>query len=216
VTSTDVRRCAVNRCTGPDGRPRLLSGDQLACDSCIHQGHGDIAGLPRRYVMLRLALQYRGGQPEKITGPGFGSRSPLRDAALVAMESVVAFCIDTDNRLRSEMEFRQRPYSLMRPAQALSASTASTLALWWRGVCYPAGVAAIDGSARMRWHVDQVLGWTRLRHRLPAPCPYCDLMTLVRDDGSDFVRCSGCHRSWNEREYALFVRMLADEMGATG
>jgi hypothetical protein len=65
-------------------------------------------------------------------------------------------------------------------------------------------------TTSLRVRADQVLGWSRLVHRLPAPCPYCDTLTLVRDDGKDFVRCTGCRRNWRETEYRLFVKMLIE------
>lgn len=42
-------------------------------------------------------------------------------------------------------------------------------------------------------------GQTRLTHRLPAPCPRCERLTLQRHDGDDLVECATCaHRmTWD-------------------
>jgi Zn ribbon nucleic-acid-binding protein len=56
-----------------------------------------------------------------------------------------------------------------------------------------------------------VLGLTRLRHRLPAPCPDCEMLTLVREDGGDYVECGACHRLWTEDEYARLAVVAAEE-----
>jgi hypothetical protein len=207
----EVRRCRAARCKGPDGQPRHLSDERLVCDGCAEAGRADIAGLPRRYVSLRMALRYRGVQTERISGPGFASNSPLRDAALACMDEMVAWTTLTDAKVREAMTWRGRPYNLMRPAQALVASSQSLLTIWHRALIYDPGVTAVDGSLRLRVRADQILGWSRLVHRLPAPCPYCDTLTLVRDDGKDYVRCTGCKRTWREGEHRLFVRMLAEE-----
>jgi hypothetical protein len=209
----EARRCRSAHCHGPDGRPRHLSDDRLVCAGCAERGRADIAGLPRRYVSLRMSLRYRGGQGERISGPGFGSNSPVRDAALACMDEMTAWTTVTDQKVREAMDWRTRPYNMMRPAQALVAATQSLLTVWHRALIYEPGVIAVDGSLRLRVRADQLLGWNKLVHRLPAPCPYCDTLTLVRDDGQDYVRCTSCRRSWQEREYRLFVRMLVEEAG---
>lgn len=57
-----------------------------------------------------------------------------------------------------------------------------------------------------------VHGLTRLRHRLPAPCPSCELLTVYRDDGADWIECGGCGRLWSEDEWARLVTVLAAEV----
>lgn len=55
------------------------------------------------------------------------------------------------------------------------------------------------------------LGTGRLVHRLPAPCPSCDLKALQREDGKDAVRCTSCRREWSPVEYERLVLVLASE-----
>ena len=55
------------------------------------------------------------------------------------------------------------------------------------------------------------LGATRLVHRLPAPCPSCDLVALQREDGKDEVRCTACYRVLEPEEYERLVLVLASE-----
>lgn len=59
-----------------------------------------------------------------------------------------------------------------------------------------------------------VHGLTRLRHRLPAPCPSCELLAVYRDDGADWIECGGCGRLWSEAEWARLVTVLAGEVAA--
>lgn len=56
-------------------------------------------------------------------------------------------------------------------------------------------------------------GRTKLLHRLPAPCPRCERMTLVRDNGSDMVRCEGdgCPGRWPEEDYRRLCLVLAED-----
>jgi hypothetical protein len=50
-----------------------------------------------------------------------------------------------------------------------------------------------------------------LVHHLPAPCPNCDTLGLIRHDGQDQVRCSFCGVSWQANEYDRLVHVLAWE-----
>jgi hypothetical protein len=55
------------------------------------------------------------------------------------------------------------------------------------------------------------LGRTKLVHRLPTPCPWCDRSTLVRHNGADCVECEHCHRQIEEKYYSWFVAVLVRE-----
>ena len=73
---------------------------------------------------------------------------------------------------------------------------------------------AVDaGRAILSWaaRLERAAGQDRLQHRLPLPCPACDLLTLVRDDGAAQVDCAACGRSWPESHYRHLVDVLADE-----
>lgn len=74
-------------------------------------------------------------------------------------------------------------------------------------------LAAEAGRAIPGWvtRLERAAGQDRLRHRLPAPCPTCDLRALVRDDGSEQVDCTACGRAWVEADYRRLVMVLADE-----
>lgn len=54
------------------------------------------------------------------------------------------------------------------------------------------------------------LGRTELVHRLPTPCPWCDMMALVRHNGCSEVTCENCRRHIEERHYSWFVSVLVE------
>lgn len=71
---------------------------------------------------------------------------------------------------------------------------------------------AIDEFAadirRLRRALAAVVGDGPVRpERLPAPCPGCDLVTLVKDDGD--VRCRACGGWWTYEQYTEWVGALA-------
>ena len=60
--------------------------------------------------------------------------------------------------------------------------------------------------------LERVTGQDRLIHRLPVPCPKCDYLSLVREDGDDKIRCTWreCRLVWAEDQYRWFTRVAAD------
>lgn len=54
-------------------------------------------------------------------------------------------------------------------------------------------------------------GRGELVHRLPAPCPRCDRLTLVRPNGKDHVECEACHHRWPESDYTRLCLVLASD-----
>lgn len=59
--------------------------------------------------------------------------------------------------------------------------------------------------------VRAVAGRSKLVHDLPAPCPRCDQLTLVRHDGDDHVQCEMCRVTWDEGDYKRLCLVLADD-----
>lgn len=56
-----------------------------------------------------------------------------------------------------------------------------------------------------------VAGRGRLRHKLPAPCPHCHRITLVRDNGESDVHCLACKLRWPEKDYERLCLMVVTE-----
>lgn len=206
--------CPLRECSGPDGEPRPLRGVWRVCRSCGLQGQAHLIGLPGQYVNLTLVLAPGSTSDERVTGgSGFASSSPVRDAVLSAMSDLSRWAVGREDAARDEITRTPRTprVGAAREAVLLDAAVAYLTAYWsplMTSDLAPALVAAVNG-----WHqrIDVILGWNVLVHRLPAPCPYCDTMTLYRVDGDSRVRCSRCSRSWLEAEYRHLVRMLLDQ-----
>lgn len=211
MSEEHVRRCTAHDCTGPDGEPRRLVDDRRTCPGCALRGHAAVTGLPTRYVALRVALTPGTLAGERVRGPGFVSRAPVREAALAAMDEMSRWAARSEREVRGVLGLSPRVEGV-RPAVALVKAVVLLAAHWDHGLMHPAGVAALNGAIHWQRRCERVLGWDRLIHRLPAPCPYCDTLTLIRRDGDDRVRCRVCRRSWLEPEYRHFVRMLVEEV----
>lgn len=72
----------------------------------------------------------------------------------------------------------------------------------------------IDGALELfRLHelVRLAAGKTKLIHKLPAPCPRCERMSLVRHNGCEHVTCEGCGLRWDEQNYQRLCLVLAED-----
>ena len=107
----------------------------------------------------------------------------------------------------------QRNEGLPRPAVA-------RLAQWlrdrtdWACDRHPAIDEYASELGRLRATLRRVLGQDERPVRLPAPCPDCDTMTLVKHNGADHVECWRCHRLWTEPEYQRLAVVLASGLEA--
>jgi hypothetical protein len=74
------------------------------------------------------------------------------------------------------------------------------------------GADAGEEILHLHYRSRSVLGETRMTERLDVPCPdpSCDLLMLVRVQGSEYAaECKACGRLLNEAEYQQWVRLYA-------
>lgn len=207
----DELRCLARRCRDASARPRCRQAGWLLCDVCDARARRLPLQLAQRYVWLgRSLVPGRRGEPERLASGKPGSRSPLSDAALHARDDVAALVIGSALWAVDELGLSEplRGHELRR----VRVGTRVLLVQWERLRPTRIGACLIDRGGRLVSDVDRVLGLDRLVHRLPAPCPRCDGMTLARIDGDELVRCSRCRAGWTAAEYRRLVLVLADEL----
>jgi len=63
---------------------------------------------------------------------------------------------------------------------------------------------------RIHDHVQRLAGMEPVRHRMATPCPRCDCLSLVREDGSEVVECTQatCRGLWAQADYQRIVAAL--------
>jgi hypothetical protein len=74
------------------------------------------------------------------------------------------------------------------------------------------GADAGEEVLSLRYRARSVLGETRMTERLDVPCPdpSCDLLMLVRVQGSEYAaECQACGRLLTEQEYRAWTRLYA-------
>lgn len=204
--SDEERRCKVEGCKGPDRKRRLVTRGAV-CEACRSRLEQVIADTPGLYMSLSEALEPSQGDGEKVA-TSKGHPAPLRIDVLDLMCETVAFYVEFADLLARQDRLAKRPWFRMSRHVALAEALTIISPRLDRAGEWPHDVSAafnLHQSAR------RTLGLTALIHRLPAPCPECDLMTLVRYDGDDKVTCRACNLSWSESEYRLLVRILTEE-----
>jgi ribosomal protein L37AE/L43A len=83
--------------------------------------------------------------------------------------------------------------------------------LGWRDTALLGGLGGALRLSQLHRRTRQVVGRTKLVHRLTPACPLCDQKTLVRANGADFVVCEGCGKQIEERHYDWFVQVTVAE-----
>lgn len=81
----------------------------------------------------------------------------------------------------------------------------------WAGFDWQDGCDAALELLDLHRRAQQILGLTEKRHRLPAPCPRCETMSLVRDDGAEDVYCARCAAGWSDLDYTEMTVVLAND-----
>jgi hypothetical protein len=212
-----VTICVVHQ----DPAPEVETGQ--VCTGCIRRIAADLADIPQLYAHITLTPARRAAGP-RVTG-SHDAPLPLNVDALdltlparagtihdrygdqTGHQSVAAVL---DDWVRDWRDQRGR-------GEGLPVSTVGVLVGWLTVRLDEACVdhPAIDEFAadmrRLRRTLRQVGGDGPERpERLPAPCPRCDLLALVREGG--YVTCRNCPEWLDEDGYAEWTRQLAGRM----
>jgi len=158
------------------------------------------APLPLRVDALDLTMPARG---EGLTAVG---KEPDPDGVpLQVGQPSVASTLDL--WVRDWREVRDRGEGLPTPTVAVLVGWL-TVRLDWACDEHPAVDEFAGEIRRLRNTLRREVGDVDPRpERLPAPCPACDLLAMVRD--SDGVRCRNCRTELGDDEYADWVGRLA-------
>lgn len=205
--------CVV--CQHPD---RQVETGQV-CPGCAHRTACDLRDIADLYAQISLEPSISAAGPRVS-----GSREaplPLRVDALdltmparagtihdehgdqcghIAAASILDSWVDDWRSHRGKGEGRPLPTVVI---------LADWLGVRLADACqdHPAIGAFADDMRRLRRALRAVIGDGPVRpERLPAPCPGCDLLALVRDH--DGVRCRNCRGWWTFEQYTEWVGQL--------
>ncbi len=197
-----MAECDLTGCHGM-ARPVVCEGHTKAVRSTV-------SGFPTLYVRLHGALTPSPGQGEHVSGSR-DPQAPLNIAVLSLMEDMASTTVYWANLAREHRGVGRMPgrrrdsVRLVYAVEALARHDEKVLDLSVAG-------EYVSVVARLQRRADVLLREDRLIHRLPAPCPACEMATLIRYDGDEWVLCASCGARWDELSYRRLVHVLAWQM----
>jgi transposase-like protein len=236
VLDIDTHRCArTNRCPDrektPEDIPRWVGApipdERGLCGSCSRTVQAAIRETPMDYVELHTLLA--GSDVATLAEVVAGSQElpvPL-DLGVEALQVAIwneaqLWAEVVSERLRIDWDTRAAAHSragvtLQRACRILEHRVDVLVSLplqvtRWSLTSDWVERDGLEGALEMlRLHdlVRSVAGRTELVHKLPAPCPSCDRLALIRANGSSTIECEACHRRWTEQDYERLCLVLA-------
>ncbi|WP_158884064.1 hypothetical protein [Amycolatopsis anabasis] len=233
----ELHRCyRGSRCTHHETDPDYptikrgapINAAEGLCDACTRHLRQAIVDMPRDYLDLETTIagtrdglrQLVAGTPElpvPISLTIASVQAELLHEAQCWAEStaeVLGVWWDTQKTQRS------RPgVVLERAKHVLTGGLSAFLAL--RNVVHTGWVFdcwttldrdGLDGALvllDLHYRARALTGQRRLVNHLPVPCPNCDHMALIREDGDETIECRACAQRYTQDEYERSCTLLA-------
>lgn len=198
-------RCQRSGCRGPDGHPNPTP--RALCEPCRALLDRTLDGFPRWYVQLGQELPKGSSGGEIVSG--------TREPPLPLNFGILALQDDLARLVRECETVVRRVQAHTPPVETLSQGLqVYTGVIYLRThlsvlVALPDAVEWTERILRLHRQIERRIGDGKVFHRLPAPCPACDSLALVREDGAETVECRHCFESMSVEVYAHFVHELA-------
>lgn len=204
--------------------PRRIPNQPPVCDNCRTALISMLGEIPDLFARLDPSPQTSGA--EKVSG---SREAPIPVAVdvvdLTSPARTAALTITGPDQLgylsvATELDFWVLDWRLaLWPNHSIPLPTVTVLSGWLRNrvdhACdhHPAIDEFATKVRQIHKTLRRMVGELRHVHRLPAPCPTCELSTLVRADGASYVECTSCRRLWTEEDYRRLSVVLAAEQG---
>jgi hypothetical protein len=196
-------------------------GHPVHCDRCTNRAHSQLAELPELVVAVSLEAVY--GTAAKTTGTIGRTTTPAwpGQASRLLVDHIVGGMLELEDDLRELRGFRHRPGRGTEGRDVTGAARFLAAHLDWALTQHPLAVEVHD---RLSGNPGaQIGGWHRAAERFTRrdkrlehhriPCPRCELLTLFRTDGDDYIECRNinCQTLLTPGEYLEHTRRLASE-----
>lgn len=195
-------------------------GQPVHCLRCATRAHSQLAELPELVVAVGLEAVY--GTVAKTTGTIGRTSTPAwpGQASRILIDHIVGGLLELEDDIRELRRFRHRPGRGTEGGDVTGAVRFLTAQLTWALAEHPLAAEVHDRlsgnpAAQIHgWH-RAALRFTRRDVRLEhhrIPCPRCELLTLFRADGDDYIECRNinCQTLLTPAEYLEHAKNLAD------
>jgi hypothetical protein len=182
---------------GTDHDIPVTWGQPVHCLRCINRTHAQLAELPELVVAISLEAVY--GTAAKTAGTIGRTSTPAwpGQAARLLTDLVIGGMLELEDDIRELRHLSHRPGRGIEGRRVTGAVRFLTAHLDWALTQHPLAVEVHDRlsgnpAAQIHgWH-RAALRFTRRDARLEhhrIPCPRCELLTLFRADGDDYIEC---------------------------
>lgn len=209
---TAVAPCNHPQCHDLDGNPRLTT--TIMCPGCQRRTRQTLDHLLLDYATLRT--QY----------PTPTSNTPTRRAPRREYGHPAEWASDTARHIADLLDLASEalrdhlghlpPPPRQRSETRVINHAYTTLTTRLTDFCtQPGATDTITELNDLHHRIRAMLGHTRQRTLLPAPCPTCGSIGVTRtvnNDRSDTIECEHCGRTISEAEYGLYARILIDDL----
>jgi hypothetical protein len=205
--------------TGTEHDIPVTWGHPIHCPRCTSRAHAQLAELPELVVAISLEATY--GTAAKTTGTIGRASTPAwpGQASRLLVDHVVGGMLELEDDLRELRRLRHRPSRGTEGGNVTGAVKFLTAHLDWALVEHPLAVEVHDRLSGNP--AAQISGWHRAglrftrrdarleHHRIP--CPRCELLTLYRADGDDYIECRNinCQTLITPGEYLEHTKKMA-------
>lgn len=205
------------------GTPHELNprwGDPVHCQACAGRAHRQLGELPELVAAIHLEAAHATRGPKAGTIGRIGGNIPAwpGQASRLLTDRIVGGMLDLEDDLRELRRLNARPGRGNEGATLTGSVRFLGAHLDWALTHHPAASEAHDrDSANPAAQIDS---WHRAAQRFTArdprlehhrvPCPRCEMLTLFRADGDDYIECrnSACGLLLTPGEYADHTRSL--------
>lgn len=194
-------------------------GQPVHCQRCTSRAHHQLAELPE--LVVAISLEATHGTAAKTTGT-IGRASVIAwpgQASRLLTDHIIGGMLELEDDLRELRRLNHRPGRGTEGRDVTATVRFLTAHLDWALTEHPLADeihAPMSGNPAAQiggWH-RAALRFTRRDARLEhhkIPCPRCELLTLFRADGDDYIECRNinCQTLLTPGEYLEHTKKLA-------
>jgi hypothetical protein len=199
-------------------------GQPVHCQRCTSRAHAQLAELPE--LVVAVSLEALCGTAAKMTGTIGRTSTPAwpGQASRLLIDYIVGGMVELEDDLRDLRRLGRRPGRGAEGHDVTGAVRFLAAHLDWALVEHPLAQEIHDRLSGNP--AAQIHGWHRAAQRFTrrdarlehhkVPCPRCELLTLYRADGDDYIECRNinCALLLTPTEFHSHVKGLASECQA--
>lgn len=205
--------------TGTEHTIPVTWGNPVHCDRCTGRARAQLAELPE--LVAAISLEALNGTPAKATGTIGRAAVAVwpGQAARILTDHIVGGVLALEDDIRELRRLRNRPGRGIEGRNVTGAVRFLSAQLTWALTEHP---LARETHDRLSGNPGaQIQGWHRAAERFTrrdprlehhrVPCPRCELLTLYREEGDDYIACRNiaCELLLTPAEYFEHTRRLA-------